>query len=217
MTTEIMTAYDTKTGVQIAKSLTGELMFKHWFQTNNIWTKFDEMSDHAVKALGAEKLGNLPEDLRTEVGLKLIEIASIRSGAAPTAVALAVASAVDTGTVMLSSNSQVHTPIANALMGEINKGLAEIKNGVAEHEGQVQTIPMAKFIEQAAMLDTGAKLMGFKLIDQLGETTARSVLMGLEVHGSAIFEIHMPDGDKYEIVVRARKGDDVVRSFGYKL
>ena len=94
----------------------------------------------------------------------------------------------------------------------------QIKDGFAKNANKVETTLVDTFLTEFGQLATACELLGIKMIDQLGEIKIYdSVVTALRMHGHKTFELHLPDGDKFEVVMRYREGDTHIRSFGYKL
>jgi len=101
---------------------------------------------------------------------------------------------------------------------KIKATLDEMKAGFKKAEGTVETVPVEKFLEQFGQLGALCEAFDIKLHDSLGEVTIfESLISGLRLHGIKVFEMHFPDGDQYEVVMRYRENDTHVRTFAYKI
>lgn len=96
--------------------------------------------------------------------------------------------------------------------------LQNIKAGIEKNKDSVETVLIEDFLNGFGMVGFAASSLGIKLFDELGEVKIfESLISRLKMHGICIFEMHFPDGDKYEMVIRYRKEDINVRSFAYKI
>lgn len=96
--------------------------------------------------------------------------------------------------------------------------LDQLQESFKKNEGHVAGMEFNKWLKEFGQLRAACDLTGVKLYDGLEEVRLfEGLVMALQTHGYKTFEIHFPDGDKYETVMRYRKDNNRVHSFSYKL
>ena len=101
---------------------------------------------------------------------------------------------------------------------QINAIIAKMKEEFKLNANKVETVEVNQFLQQFGEIGALCNTLGIKLRDSLGEVHIfTSLVSALRMHGHKTFEMHFPDGSKYEVVMRYREGDTHARSFCYEL
>ena len=96
----------------------------------------------------------------------------------------------------------------------------ELKTKLTEVQMQVRSKPLSGFNEGMDFfaMNTGVVEFPIKLMQRGKEITDVTGLQAkLEEHGILIIELHFVTGEKYEFVMRHRKGDTHFQSYVYKI
>lgn len=90
----------------------------------------------------------------------------------------------------------------------------KMKLGMATGVGQLETMPKSVFLNNLRMIDKVLNVTGIKLQSYKGnEITVEELIEQLRLGPALVFEIHFPDGDKYETITRWRQGDNHISTF----
>lgn len=213
------TVYDASMGVRVAKSATEGWTFQHWWTNDYNWYPLKDAKPEMMQAMLKDSMKQLPMELRMELVDEIHKLLATPTVSSIPEVNPPTKPLVNEVNELIAKRDAEgpNSEFAQVLSAEITRGLAEIKAAIADKQDRVSVISAEEFTNNLAQLNVGMGLLGIKLVDSLGQTEPDSIKMGLDVHGFKIFEMHFPDGDKYEVVVRQSKTDGTVRSFSYKL
>ena len=104
------------------------------------------------------------------------------------------------------------------LQSEIADVVANLKLGLQQKQGQVESDTIDEFLNGLGHLGAACQLCGIKIFDELGEVKIfESLASRLKMHGVLIVTMQFPDGDKFELVTRYNEEQQKIYSFSYKL
>lgn len=95
--------------------------------------------------------------------------------------------------------------------------LDKMKEELIRDEGKVERKTVDEALTQIGQAAALFDLLGIKIVqDFFGEVTMESVAMGLRVHKHATFDMHLPCGTKFCVVMHHRENHSI-QTFTYKL
>lgn len=108
--------------------------------------------------------------------------------------------------------------MSNVTQNQINNAINVLKVDILSKQGIVESTNIEDFLNGFGQLEDLCEVTGIKIFDKMGEVKIFQILVdGLKMHGIMIIEMHLPDGDKFEIVTRYNEQQQKIYTFGYQL
>lgn len=196
------TIFETNAGIKITNTAEG-WKTQNWWKGDTEWRLLNDTNKEALVDLTKTEVIGMSIDDTIEFRKVLGEVISKR----------------------LKMMEEVQTTVETAAArGEIPRltdeqtqvGLKNMKDAILKEENVVEVTNVDDTIAKMGEAEAICLVFGIKIVHEtFGETGMENIAMALKMHGHVTFELHFPDGDKFETVMRYR--DDNIRSYTYKL
>lgn len=106
----------------------------------------------------------------------------------------------------------------NLTATQIQDLIVKVKSGMERSAGVLESMPQAMFTHSLRLIGNTLPVAGIKVQSLEGNAlSAEDMINQLELGPVLVFEMHFPDGSKYETVTRWRKGDAYVNTYARRI